>query len=237
MWVLVTGGAKRLGSVICQKLAENGHSVIVHYNKSEKNAHAVVKKCRSYGVNADSIQGDFSCINNVLLFMITYSERFPQTKALINNVGDYLTASICHTSWQEWNQLFHLNLHVPFLLSQHLLPSLIREKGSLINIGVSGLLKHSAYPYSTAYMLTKESLWGLTRSLAYELAEKSVRVNMVSPGMLDISVDLESYPHKLPMLRPGTCEEVANVINFLLDPKNAYVTGQNIEVAGGLGLK
>ena len=83
--------------------------------------------------------------------------------------------------------------------------------------------------------MTKQGLWMLTVSLAQELAPFGVRVNMVSPGYLDIAVDLPSA-NQLPMQRPGYSFEVARVISFLIDPKSQYITGQNVEVSGGFSL-
>lgn len=232
MWILVTGGAKRLGAEICLSLADKGHSIVVHYNKSEEDALRVVEKCREKGVFAESIQGDFSSVSSVINFSNRYLERFPETVGLINNVGEYLISSALNTQIEDWIYVFQTNLHAPFIISKALIPSIMRLKGQIINIGVAGLNKHSANTYSTAYYLSKESLLGLTISMARELASHNVRVNMISPGILDISVDY----CKIPMNRVAQCEEVCRVVNFLLDPASEYITGQNIEIAGGLGL-
>jgi NAD(P)-dependent dehydrogenase (short-subunit alcohol dehydrogenase family) len=232
MWTLVTGGSKRLGAALCLALAEKGRSVVVHYNQSQKEAFDVVAQCQALGTQAAAIQGDFSSVASVKNFVERYLQQFPETETLINNVGDYLIRSALQTSIDEWITLFQVNLHTPFILTQALIPSLIRNQGQIINIGVSGLHRKAANTYSTAYTLTKQGLWGLTLAAAKELAPQGVRANMVSPGQLDISVDR----HPIPMGRPASCWEVCRVVNFLLDPDSAYLTGQNIEVAGGLGL-
>lgn len=232
MWTLVTGGAKRLGAALCLALAEKGYSIVVHYNRSHTEALAIVERCEAMGAKAAMIQGDFSTEANLQDFVVRYLVEFPETFNIINNVGEYLIRSALQTSLKEWQSLFHVNLHTPFFLVKSLQSSLVQHKGQVINIGISGLLRHSANTYATAYMITKESLWTLTRCLARELASDGVRVNMVSPGELDISID----HHRLPMNRPATCEEIARVVCFLLDPASSYITGQNIEVAGGLGL-
>lgn len=190
MWTLVTGGGKRLGAALCLELAEKGHSVVVHYNTSREEALEVVKQCQAFGVQAAAIQGDFSTAANVNEFAERYLERFPQTKALVNNVGHYLIDSVLQTAIENWIQLFQVNLHAPFILSRALAPALIEHKGQILNIGVSGLKRCSAFKYASAYMLAKQGLWGLTLALARELAVDGVRVNMVSPGQLDISLDL-----------------------------------------------
>lgn len=232
MWTLVTGGGKRLGAALCLALAEKGRAVAVHYRKSEEEAEAVVKKCKELGAKAAAIQGDFSSSVSVNDFIARYLTQFPETEGLINNVGNYFISSASKTPDEEWIALFQTNLHAPFALSNGLLPSLMRNRGQIINIGVAGLHRHKANIYSAAYTLTKQGLLGLTLSLARELAPHGVRVNMVSPGELDISVD----HHLIPMQRSASCAEVGRVINFLLDPASFYITGQNIEISGGLGL-
>jgi NAD(P)-dependent dehydrogenase (short-subunit alcohol dehydrogenase family) len=235
-WILVTGGAKRLGAQLCLTLAKQGHSVVVHYCQSEKEAYDVVAQCRLLGGKAEALQGDFSTQEGVEQFITHYLKQFPQTEALINNVGNYLIQPATQTEAKKWMDLFQTNLHAPFLLSCALKDSLIASKGQIINLGVSGVKSPSAHTHATAYYLTKLSLWGLTLALAKELAPYEVCVNMVSPGYLENSVDFPKDPTKLPMHRPGSCSEVARMVTFLLDPANHYITGQNIEVAGGVGL-
>lgn len=235
-WTLVTGGAKRLGAEICRTLAERGHNIVVHYNTSKDDAEKVVEQCRSYGVNAESIQGDFSERSGTEAFIKNYQERYPSTINLINNVGNYFILSALETPVHEWMELFQTNLHAPFMLIRSLTDSIKNQKGNIINIGVVGVGNIKADVDSTAYRITKQGLWLLTRSLAKELASFHVRVNMVSPGYLDIAVDLPEDVSVLPMGRAGKPYEVARVVAFLLDPESDYITGQNIEVAGGVKL-
>lgn len=235
-WTLITGGAKGLGASLCYTLAALKMPVAVHYNTSSAEALKVVEKCRALGGEAEAIQGDFSTPESTLDFAYRYQRQFADTKNLINNVGNYLVKSALQTEMGEWISLFQTNLHTPFILTKHLLPSLIRLEGHIINIGISGLETRQARTYSTAYTLAKECLLSLTRALAFELAPKGVKVNMISPGYLDISVQ-QPEPHRLPMGRTASCQEVGRVLTFLLDPASAYLTGQNIEVAGGVGLK
>lgn len=235
-WILITGGAKRLGAELCLALAGQGQAVVVHYNKSAKEAKEVVNRCRLLGGQAECLQGDFSTTKGVEQFIENYLKQFPATKTLINNVGNYLIESITQTQTDEWMNLFQTNLHAPFILSQALSNSLIASQGQIINLGVSGVKSISANTYASAYYLTKLSLWGLTLSFAKELACKKVCVNMVSPGYLENSIDFPKNSQDFPMQRAGTCSEVVRVVLFLLDPVNHYITGQNIEVAGGVGL-
>ena len=233
-WTLVTGGAKGLGAEICQTLAKHGHNIIVHFNNSQEDALNVVKLCQQHGVKSDCIQGDFSTQEGTLQFAQNVSSRFSSVENLINNASMYFINSALQTSVETWNQLFQVNLHAPTTLIQALIPGIKAAKGNIINIGVSGNYGIRADTYFTAYRMTKMSLLMLTKSLAKELASTHVQVNMVSPGQLESSID-KPDPTLLPMQRLGTTKEVARVIAFLLE-KDQYLTGQNIEVAGGLGL-
>lgn len=235
-WTLVTGGAKNLGAVICIELARQGHSVVIHYKQSEEEAKSVLKECLKYNVSAEIIQGDFSTLESTLKFIDGYQKRFPETKNLINNVGNYLLGTSLKITPEQWYDLFQTNLHTPHVLINKLAPSIKKQQGSIINIGIAGLNALRADTYATAYTITKAGLLMLTKSLALELAPFDVRVNMVSPGYLENAVDMPKDLSKIPMQRAGSFTEVAEMVAFLLSNKAAYTTGQNIEIAGGVRL-
>lgn len=233
-WTLVTGGAKGLGAAICQTLAKEGYPILVHYRSSKQEAEKVVAACQEYGVEAYSIQGDFSSMESTMQFVSQCQQRYPVIHHLINNVGNDFIRSGTETTPTEWHDLFQTNVHAPFILSHAFIPSLKTCQGSILNIGVVGINQIHASVKRTAYMATKYSLLVLTKSLAKELAPFHVRVNMVSPGYLENSVDLPLS--KIPMQRAATLEECTRVVSFLLRNENAYLTGQNIEVGGGVGV-
>jgi NAD(P)-dependent dehydrogenase (short-subunit alcohol dehydrogenase family) len=234
-WTLITGGAKRLGANICRTLASKGYPILIHYNNSSKEAASVVADCRQLGVEAECIAGNFSSLASTELFANELLQRFPDIANLINNVGNYKIESALETSLSDWYDLFQTNLHAAFTLIKAFSPSIKKNQGNIINIGVAGIQHIRADTHCTAYSLTKTGLLMLTKSLALELAPFKVRVNMVSPGQLVDSIDpLESI--KIPLKRNGSPSEVAEAIAFLLDASNGYITGQNLEVAGGLRL-
>lgn len=231
-WTLVTGGSKRLGAAICLSLAKRGHPVLVHYRNSRQEAESVAEECRKLGVDAQTIQGNFSTLNSTLEFTEKCLRSYPDIKTLINNVGNYLVKSAEATTPEEWNELFQTNVHAPFALCHAFLPGLKSCRGNIINIGVAGANTVHANVKRTAYVATKMTLLMLTKSLARELAQAQVRVNMVSPGYLENAVDLSDAK----ILHPVALEEVVHAIFFLLDEQNGSITGQNIEISGGVGL-
>jgi NAD(P)-dependent dehydrogenase (short-subunit alcohol dehydrogenase family) len=235
-WTLVTGGAKGLGAEICRTLASQGHDILVHYWNSEKEALELVEKCKQNGVSADAIYGDFSSPEGVKKLLSTINKRSLDIKCLINSVGNFYQGSPLETPIEVWNELFQTNFHAPLLLIRGLIPNIKAHVGTVINLGSAGVKDMRADDKYTAYTISKKALYLLTISLAKELAKDGVRVNMVSPGVLENSVTLDDDIGRLPMGRAGTLQEVANAILFLLQPENKYITGQNIEVAGGFAL-
>lgn len=235
-WTLVTGAAKRLGKSIALNLAAQGHSIVVHYNTSESEAESVVKSCHALGVQCGMIQGDFSTQESTAEFIERYLSRFSTTKYLVNNVGNYLSETASRTSDEEWRTMFQTNFHVPFSLIQALVPSLRRERGCVVSIGFAGAGDYLGAGSCAAYCIAKNALWMLTRALALELAPCGVRVNMVSPGHLENTAVKIVDVQALPMRRLGSLNEVARAVSFFIDEQNAYITGQNIEVAGGIRL-
>lgn len=233
--ILVTGGAKGLGSQICLELAYQGHDVVIHYRTSEVAAHLLAKECRSFKVKAEPIQGNFSTKEELNDFISRYTQLFPHTKGLINNVGNYLMAPSQETTPEQWLELFQTNFFTPVFLTQALLPALRVSQGSIMNVGVTGMENKRGVTQTTAYATSKAALHFYTVSLAKELAPQNIRVNMVSPGYMENSVDLPDPDH-LPMKRAASLQEVARIIATFFDLKTAYITGQNLEIAGAFGL-
>lgn len=235
-WTLVTGAAKKLGKEIALELAKSGRNIVVHYRNSQKEAEELVKKLRGLEVHAETICGDFSTSASTEQFISAYLKRFSETETLVCNVGNYILGSTLETSITDWQDILQTNLLTPLALIQALAPSLKRHKGQIINIGMVGCKEVRASTHASAYNTSKTALWMATSSLAKELAPDGVRVNMVSPGYLEESIDLPEKPSALPMGRLATFQEVAHAVAFLLDPRSSYITGQNLEVAGALKL-
>lgn len=235
-WTLVTGGSRRLGAAIALALAKSGKDVLVHYNTSRNEAIEVVKQCIDCGANAAAVQGNLATAESSNEFFSMVSKSYGNVENLINNFGPYLVKSAANTNANELAYLYHTNVLLPFALIKYFLPSIIDHQGNIINIGVVGLNAARADTSRSVYMSAKMSMLMLTKSLARELAQTGVRVNMVSPGYLDNSVDLPKDLSKIPLGRPSTKEEITRVITFLLDPASASITGLNIEVGGGVNI-
>ncbi|HEY2811318.1 MAG TPA: SDR family oxidoreductase [Rhabdochlamydiaceae bacterium] len=235
-WNLVTGGALRLGAEICRALAKKGKNVVIHFRKSEREAKQLQEELIGYGVVAEILMGDFSTEENTKAFLASYRDRFAQTEGLVNNVGNYALGPASTISSHELTLLLQVNTIAPLMLIQGVLSALKNLKGSVVNIGMAGTSHAMANIHATAYNMTKLSLTMLTKSLAKELAPFSISVNMVSPGYLEDSVDYPSHAQTIPAGRLAQFQEVAQAVVFFMSKESAYITGQNLEVAGGVRL-
>ncbi len=235
-WTLITGGAHKLGAKIALKLAEQKRDLVIHFRTSEKEALSLVKKLQKFGVKAEAIQGDFTTPKTTEDFTKRYLKQFGKTEALVYNVGNSLRGSASEIASEDLNELFQTNVTSAMALIQALLPSLKREKGEILTIGMVGSATITSNSYAFGYNLSKQALWMLTKSLAKELAPHQVRVNMVSPGYMEESVELPEKMSHIPAGRLATFDEVARAVAFLMDPASSYITGQNLEVAGGVRL-
>lgn len=221
--VLVTGGANGIGASIVERLSQAGHSLLIHYNESEQEAIELAQRCKG----SEIIQGDFSSFEGIEEFVKKVGHF--NIASLVNNVGNYLIKPILQTESEDWNSLYFPNFLAPVELVRSLQDTIRLNQGSIVNLGVAGL--HKATSRSVAYNCLKSSLWTYTLALSKEMAASGVNVNMISPGYIENSIE---QPSHLPMGRLGLKNEVAEAVYFCLS--NKYVTGQNIEVAGGVGL-
>ncbi len=232
--VLITGARGALASALSLRLAETGYSLILHCSKSQKQVEELARSCLEEGSpSVEIFKADFSTEEGVI-DLAEKVARGGSLFALINNVGPTFLAPLLKTPLESWYSLFQTNLHAPFILIQKLLPLLTASKGRVINLGLAGLNRGKLFSCSTAYGLAKGALFNLTAAFAKEVAP-DVTVNMVSPGYLPGSEALPEL-NRLPMGRTARLEEVVKVLLFLLEEDSSYITGQNIEVAGAVGL-
>jgi 3-oxoacyl-[acyl-carrier protein] reductase len=168
-------------------------------------------------------------------FLDNYRASELQTSVLINNVGPYSSDNLTEITPEKLQWLYQTNFFTPFTLIHHLLEDLKKNKGSIINIGFPELHAIRARKTAPGYTLAKQSLFALTKSLAKELCCHHVRVNMISPGYLPDSVDIPNQT-KLPQNRPVHFREIVAMVRYLLSESGRSITGQNISIAGGVGL-
>jgi NAD(P)-dependent dehydrogenase (short-subunit alcohol dehydrogenase family) len=237
---LVTGSAKRLGREIALRLAAEGYYTWVHYLSSRREASAVLASIRAAGGDGALVKGDVASPRDVAEIARTVREGSGRLDLLVNNVGIYRTGGLPSYAVEDFTATLATNLIGPFDLIRNTLGIFPAGGGSIVNIGYSGVGSLAGSTHNTAYLISKTGLLVLTKSLAQALGPRGIRVNMVSPGILDNSVELPRRPRDyVPLGRLGRCADVAEAVAFFASEKAAYITGVNLDVAGGymLGLK
>jgi len=229
---LVTGSSKRLGKAIALALAENGADVVVHYNKSRKEAENVKREIESFGRRSMSIKADLRNIKEIEQMFKAIIKKFKKIDILINNVGDFIFRGIDKYSTKEWTYLLDITLNTTYYCCKHALPYMRKQKfGRIINIADSLADRIQASPKLTPYIIGKTGVLILTQTLAVTEAKYNINVNAASPGVMENSI--VKPEDDVPKGRYAKYEDIINVVLFLLDEKSDYITGANIKVSGG----
>lgn len=235
---LVTGSAKRLGRELALRLAGLGYHVWVHYLTSKAEAEKTLAAIRKAGGRGAIVRGDMGRKADIRAMAARIGGSSGRLDVLVNNVGIYRTGNLLDYRVEDFEATLQTNLVGPFHLIQRLLPLFPPEGGSIVNIGYAGIENITASVHNTAYLASKSGLYVLTKSLAQALGPRLIRVNMVSPGILDNSVELPRRPKdQVPLGRLGACTDVCDAVEFLVGKQAGYVTGVNLDVAGGYMLR
>ena len=233
---VVTGGPRRLGRRLCESLAARGYDVVILYRSSEVEARALAGQIAATGRGARALAVDVSVESQVAAVFADIADREGRVDLLVNNVGNYNPQHVSKLDPTVWDATLATNLSGAYYCCYHALKRM-QAGGSIINIGMAGLEGIRANVFGTDYYVSKTGLLVLTRALASAYAKQDIRVNMVSPGQLENSIDLpppSEIGRSVPLGRAGTLEDVAQAVGYLLDA--SYVTGANIDVSGGYRL-
>ena len=233
---VITGGARRLGRHLCLSCARRGYDVVVVYRSSDADARALEEEIADAGGRARALKVDVADKHAVADAFRDLARTEGRVDLLVNNVGNYNPQDVTKLDPDVWDATLATNLSGAYYCCYGAL-ALMPAGGSIINIGMAGLEGIRANTRGTDYYVSKTGLLVLTRALAAAYAERGIRVNMVSPGQLDNSVDLpppDEIGRWVPLGRSGTLDDIAQAVRYLLDA--GYVTGVNLDVAGGYRL-
>jgi len=237
---IVTGGARGLGETISKILAAKGMLVIINYNSSEKAAQAVANEIIAAGGKAFPFKADLAEKNQVEELVNYTIKDFGRVDVLINNaVKDALATPFLEQEWIDVQAEIDVSLKGSFLLSKAVIPFMKTQGGgSIVNISTTYTDAPPAMMYK--YVLVKNAMLGMTRSLAVEFAPFNIRVNSVSPSIMETDLTqnvpqdyLENSKALNPSKRNATPLEVAKAVLFLASDMSSFTTGQRIVVSGG----
>jgi len=236
---LVTGASKGIGKAIAVEFARNSADIIINYNSDKSGAMQAESEIKKFGKRALVAKADVSKYSEVTSMIESIKKEFGRIDILVNNAGITMDRTLKNMTEEEWNKVINVNLNSLYNVTKQAIP-LIPENGRIINIssiaGITGNFGQANYSASKAGII------GFTKSLAKELGRHKITVNAIAPGFIESEMT-EKIPFIrkkiimsiIPLGRAGTNDEVANCAVFLASEKSAYITGEVINVNGGIG--
>lgn len=237
---LVTGSVKRLGRGMAEHLASRGASVAIHYRESREEAQHVVDQLRAAHPSAkfEAFSASLERRDQILSLASEVERSLGTIDVLVNNVGHYVPKGILDVEPAEWEATLRTNLDGVFFLTRAVVDRLIEKKhgyGRVVNVGHAGAQESLARPFASAYHVSKHAIAQLTRTFAEACGPHGITVNLLNPGILEISVDLPIAIEQIPLRRLGTVADVVSGLAFLTSPDAGYVNGATLDVSGGYG--
>lgn len=239
-YALVTGGSRGLGKAVCLKLASLGYPVVINYQSNKNAAEDTKTQIETAGGTAELLQFDVSKKDEIETAINSWEEEHPEghIAVLVNNAGIRKDNVMFMMSDEEWHDVINTSLNGFFYLTRKLLTHMMPRKrgGRIINMaslsGVKGMAGQTNYSAAKAAMI------GATKALALEVAARNVTVNAIAPGFIETDMTKELPVDELkklvPMNRFGRPEEVAAAVGFLVSDEASYITGEVININGGL---
>lgn len=239
-YAIVTGGSRGIGRAICKKLAEDtDYHILINYQSNEAAALTTLQEVQSVGGNGEIIQFDVANQQEVSAALTRWQEDNPDAvvEVIVNNAGITRDGLFMWMPQQDWQDVINTSLNGFYNVTNFFIQKLLRNKyGRIINmVSVSGV---KGTPGQTNYSAAKGALVGATKALAQEVAKRKITVNAVAPGFIktDMTSDLneDELVKLVPANRFGEAEEVADLVSFLASKKAGYITGEVININGGI---
>jgi 3-oxoacyl-[acyl-carrier protein] reductase len=234
---LVTGGSGGIGAAICERLAADGHHVIVHANRGLEKAQALVEKINAAGGSAEAVAFDITDRAATAAALEALVEAGP-IQILVNNAGIHDDAVFPGMTGEQWDRVLDVSLNGFFNVTQPLTMPMMRTRWGRI-VSVSSVAAVAGNRGQVNYAAAKGALHAASKSLALELASRGVTVNVVAPGliatgMIEGSFDADAVKRMVPMQRVGQPAEVASLVAFLASDQAGYISGQVISINGAM---
>lgn len=237
---LVTGGSRGIGSAICQKLAEDKkYHILINYQANKEAAERTLEEVVKKGATGEIIKFNVSDAVEVKNALTLWQEANPNAvvEVIVNNAGITRDGLFMWMSHDDWSNVINTSLNGFFNVTNFFIQKMLRNKyGRIVNmVSVSGV---KGTPGQTNYSAAKGAVVAATKALAQEVAKRNITVNAVAPGFIrtDMTGDLDEKEliKMIPVNRFGEAEEVAELVGFLASPNASYITGEVININGGI---
>ena len=237
---IVTGAAKGIGKAIALKLASLGANIVLNYRSSEEKAIETENEIKALGVEVLRVKGDITNISDVENLNNTAKENFGKIDIMVNNAGITKDTLILRMKEEDFDSVINVNLKGVFNCLKTITPVMVKQReGKIINL--SSVVGLSGNAGQVNYAASKAGVIGMTKSLAKEVGARGITVNAVAPGFIETDMTevlgdkfKEEAKKAIPLKRLGKPEDVANVVAFLASEDANYITGQVIQVDGGM---
>lgn len=236
---IVTGATRGIGKEIAINLSKDGYNVVINYNNSDTLALEVKNECDKYN-EALIIKANVADFNESLDLVNKTVEKFGQIDLLVNNAGITKDSLILRMKENDFDDVINVNLKGAFNMCKHTSKIMFKQaSGNIINM--ASVIGEIGNIGQANYSAAKGGIIALTKSLAKELASKNIRVNAIAPGFIETDMtnklkpeQIEAIASTIPLKRLGNTKDVMNLALFLASDKASYITGQVINVCGGL---
>lgn len=240
--VLITGGSRGIGKQIALRFAKEGYNIAINYVSDNTNIQELEQELKIQNSNIQVLlkKVDVSNYEQVEKYVAEIIKEFGKIDVLVNNAGITKDNLLIKMSKEDFDKVIDINLKGIFNVTKTVVPYMMKKKkGSIIN--VSSVVGVSGNAGQCNYAASKAGIIGFTKSIAKELASRNIRLNAIAPGFIktDMTEKLsdtvkENINSKIPLKRMGETKEVANVVYFLGSEESSYITGQVINIDGGM---
>ncbi len=237
---LITGGSRGIGRAICDKLSQDSeYHILINYKSNKEAAEETLKLVQANGNTGELLQFDVAIADEVKNALDTWQENNKDAiiEVIVNNAGITKDGLFMWMPKEDWDTVINTSLNGFFNVTNHLMQKLLRNRyGRIVNmVSVSGVKGTAG---QTNYSAAKGAIVAATKALAQEVAKRKITVNAVAPGFIKsdmtASLDEKELKKMIPVNRFGEAEEVADLVSFLVSKKASYITGEIININGGI---
>lgn len=236
----VTGATRGIGKEIAITLAQNGYNLAINYRNKNIDLEETIEQIKKYNVECLPVKGDISNFEDCEIMINEIIKKFQKIDVLVNNAGITKDGLLMRMKKEDFEQVINVNLVGTFQITKQVLPYMLKQRNGRI-INLSSVVGITGNAGQTNYSASKAGIIGFTKSLAKEVASRNILVNAVAPGFIETQMtgvlkdDIKEQINKtIPLRRMGKTQDVANVVKFLVSEDSSYITGQVIQVDGGM---